>query len=86
MLSQLVGPLFELYGWLIFARLLLSWIRLDFDHPLVTFLYRITEPVLLPARKLIPPAGGIDFSPIIVFVMLRVVRVVVVTLLWRIGL
>ena len=85
-LSRLVGALFELYGWLIFARLLLSWIRLDPYHPIVKFLYRITEPVLKPARQLIPPAGGLDFSPIVVFIVLRLVGNFIVRLLWSAGL
>jgi len=85
-LAPLVSSLFELYGWVIFARLVLSWVRLDLDHPIITFLYRVTEPVLRPARQLIPPAGGLDFSPIIVFIVLRVVGSTVVRLLISIGL
>jgi len=86
MLSRLAAALFELYGWLIFARLILSWIRLDPYHPIVQFLYRITEPVLRPARQLIPPAGGLDFSPIVVFIVLRLVGNFIVRLLWSVGL
>lgn len=85
-LSPLVAALFELYGWVIFARLVLTWIRLDLDHPIVTFLYRVTEPVLRPARQLIPPAGGLDFSPIIVFIVLRIVGSTLRMLLISIGL
>lgn len=85
-LSPLISTLFELYGWVIFARLIISWIRLDSDHPIVTFLYRATEPVLRPARQLIPPAGGLDFSPIIVFIVLRFVGGFVVWMLRSMGL
>lgn len=85
-LAPLVSNLFELYGWVIFARLIISWIRLDSDHPIVVFLYRATEPVLRPARQLIPPAGGLDFSPIIVFVVLRFVGSFLVRLLLSLGL
>lgn len=86
MLSRLLSALVELYGWIIFARLIISWIRLDPYHPIVQFLIRATEPVLRPARQLIPPAGGLDFSPIIVFVVLRLVGNFVVRTLWSIGL
>lgn len=85
-LSPLIDSVFALYGWLIFARLIVSWIRLDFYHPVIQFLYRVTEPVLRPARRLIPPAGGLDFSPIIVFVVLGLVRSFVVRLLFFAGL
>ncbi len=86
LLSPLVRTLFELYGWVIFARLILSWLRIDVDHPIISFLYRVTEPVLRPARQLIPPAGGLDFSPIIVFIVLRIVGNFVVRLLIGVGL
>lgn len=85
-LAPLVGSLIDLYAWLIFARLILSWIRLDTYHPVVQFLYRVTEPALRPARQLIPPAGGLDFSPIIVFVVLRLVRTFLVRFLFSVGL
>jgi len=85
-IAPLVDALFQLYGWVIFARLILSWIRLDHDHPVITFLYRVTEPALRPARQMIPPAGGLDFSPIIVFIVLGVVRSIVVGFLRSIGL
>lgn len=86
MISSLVSALIELYGWVIFARLIVSWFRLDPYHPIVQFLYRVTEPVLRPARQLIPPAGGLDFSPIIVFVVLRIAGSFIVRLLWSLGL
>ena len=85
-LSALVRGLVELYSWMIFARLVLSWLRLDLDHPVITFLYRANEPALRPARQLIPPAGGLDFSPIIVFIVLRVMGDVLQWLLRSIGL
>lgn len=85
-LSALIDSLFTLYSWLILGRLLLSWIRLDSYHPLVQFLYRVTEPALGPARKMIPPAGGLDFSPIVVFMVLGATRIFVVYMLRRIGL
>lgn len=85
-LSQLVSTAFAIYIWLIFARLVVSWLRLDFYHPIVQFLFRITEPALRPIRRLIPPAGGLDFSPVIVFSVLELVHVFVVGMLRRAGL
>jgi YggT family protein len=49
----------------------MSWIRPNPSHPVVQWVYRLTDPVLEPVRRLIPlHAGGIDFSPIIVFLLL----------------
>jgi YggT family protein len=66
---QLLLVVLQLYSWILLARALISWIpNLDPYHPAVQFLYTITEPVLEPIRKLVPPLGGmIDISMIIAF-------------------
>lgn len=65
----LVLLLLQLYSYVLLARALVSWIpNLDPYHPAVQFLYRLTEPVLEPIRKLIPPLGGVmDISIIVAF-------------------
>jgi YggT family protein len=56
-----------IYMYIIIARALISWVNPDPYNPIVQFLYRITEPVLTPIRRLIPIYKiGIDISPIIV--------------------
>jgi YggT family protein len=66
---QLLLIVLQLYSYVLLARALLSWIpNIDPYHPAVQFLYSITEPVLEPIRKLVPPLGGmIDISMIIAF-------------------
>jgi YggT family protein len=66
---QLLLVVLQLYSYVLLARALVSWIpNLDPYHPAVQFLYSITEPVLEPIRKLVPPLGGmIDISMIIAF-------------------
>lgn len=84
-LIYLVDIGFTLYRWLIFARIILSWIpNVDYYHPLVKLLYDVTEPILEPFRRLVPSVGGIDFSPILVFLVLEFVRNAVVRLLFYI--
>jgi len=56
----------------------------DYYHPLVKLLYDVTEPILEPFRRLVPSMGGIDFSPILVFLVLEFVRNAVVRLLFYI--
>ena len=58
----------------ILARILLTWIPIDPFHPIVRILNQVTEPILGPARRIIPPIGGIDFSPIIVLFLLSIVE------------
>lgn len=55
------------------ARVLLSWFpNIDRSNPLVQLAFTITEPVLAPIRSLLPQTGMIDFSPLIVFLIISV--------------
>jgi YggT family protein len=57
-----------LFMWVVIARAVLSWVNPDPFNPIVRFIHNITEPVLYRIRTTIPAVvGGIDFSPIIVF-------------------
>lgn len=86
-LISAISWLFQLYTLLILARVFLSWVKPDpygrpIDHPLVRLLNRVTDPVLVPLQKLIPPIGGtLDISPIAALIILEVVRRIVVMLL-----
>ena len=71
----MIGRLIELYVYVIFARILLSWFPLQSGGAMASiynFLYTITEPVLGPVRRVIPPLGGFDLSPIVVVVGLEI--------------
>lgn len=60
--------------WLvILGRVLMSWIDPTFSNPLGRFLYGATEPILAPIRRVLPRTGMIDFSPLIVLLLLGVV-------------
>jgi len=66
----------EIMGYLIFARVIISWLPIDRDNPIVQFLYQVTEPVLAPVRNLIDRSsmgGGlmVDFSPIVVWLLIE---------------
>lgn len=62
------------YSLVVLASVILSWIRLDPDNPIVRVVEALTEPVLAPIRKVLPDLGGIDFSPMILLLGLRFVR------------
>jgi YggT family protein len=73
-------PLLKLYLFALFGRIILSWFPISPGGALASvyrFLYTITEPVLGPVRRVIPPIGGggmaFDLSPIIVLIVLQVV-------------
>ena len=72
---QFLSILLTILIWAILIRVLLSWIpNLDRGHPAVQLLAQITDPVLEPARRIIPPIGGIDISPIVVLLLLRLLQ------------
>jgi YggT family protein len=54
----------------IFVRALLSWVSSGTHNPMARLLGSFTEPLLAPARRLLPATGGLDLSPIIVFMVL----------------
>ena len=71
-LIQFLTILITILTWAILIRVLLSWIpNLDRSNPLVQLLDQVTSPVLEPARRIIPPLGGMDFSPIVVILVLQ---------------
>ena len=80
-LIQLVDLLFGLYSLAIIARVFISWTRIDTYHPVVQFIYRITEPVLAPLRERIPPMGMMDISPIAALFILLILQKIVVAVL-----
>ncbi len=69
----------------IFIQVILSWVNPGAYNPATVILYRLTEPVLAPARKLLPPIGGLDLSPIIVIIALQMSIILVVTPLTHFG-
>lgn len=76
-LYTFINILFTLLELAILARVLLSWFRVDRYHPVVAFLYQITEPILRPLRNIIPPLGMLDISPIVALILIGIVRQVV---------
>jgi YggT family protein len=84
---RIISLAFQIYEFLILLRVLLSWVSVNpygrvMDHPLVIFLYRITEPVLQPLRRLIPPIGGaLDLTPIVALLLLEFLRQIITRLL-----
>jgi YggT family protein len=70
-LAYVVDAILTIYMWIIIIRALISWVNPDPYNPIVTFLYRVTEPVLRPIRRMIPLGRvGIDISPIIVILII----------------
>jgi YggT family protein len=70
-LAKILHIALNLYMWLIIARAILSWVNPDPYNVIVRFLYNVTEPVLYAIRRRVPVFfGGIDFSPMIVILVI----------------
>ena len=65
-IAYVIETLLNIYMWIIIARAIISWVNPDPYNPIVSFLYRATEPVLFRVRRVIPYMGGIDLSPLLV--------------------
>ncbi len=70
-IAGIVAIFIELYSLVILARVLMSWIKIDPYNPVARAIHDMTEPILVPVRNMLPQAGGMDFSPIIVLIGLR---------------
>ena len=66
-----------IYFWSVIAVVVVSWIAPGSNHPAIQLVAQITEPVMRPVRNLMPSMGGLDLSPIIVFLVLNVLQVVI---------
>jgi YggT family protein len=82
-LFRAVNIAFLVYGALIIARVILSWVRHNPYHPALRFVYEVTDPYLNFFRRFIPPVGAIDLSPIVALFVLDILQRLVFWLLTR---
>jgi YggT family protein len=83
---EIILLVLDLYVWLLIASAILSWLVafnvVNTRNPLVAgiaeFLYRITEPLLAPIRRILPNLGGLDISPIILILLIYLVQKLIV--------
>jgi YggT family protein len=79
-LATTIELIIQLDSFIVLARVLMSWINIDPYSPLARAIYNLTEPVLAPVRNILPPAAGLDFSPIVVILLLQVVGQILVSM------
>lgn len=73
-IANLLNIVCTLYMYVVIARVIISWIRVDPYNQIVQFIYKITEPALQMVRQYVPSLGGLDLSPIIVIILLQFLR------------
>lgn len=75
MIIVLLVRLLDLYGLILFVRILMSWVNPDPHNPIMRFLRSATDPILLPLRRVIPPLGGmIDISPMVALLLIHLLK------------
>jgi YggT family protein len=77
-LPELVSQTIDIFIFAVFARVILSWLNPDPYNPVASLLDSLTEPVMRPARRLLPPVGGLDLSPVLVVIGLVLLRMLLI--------
>ena len=81
-LITLVNDALQLLTLLIVVRAVFTWIpTVDYEHPLVRAIVKITDPILKPVRRLVPPVEGLDLSPLAAIILLWLVGFVLIRVL-----
>jgi len=84
-LGDLLSLLINVFFYAILIMVIISWINPGLHSPVTEILYQLTEPLLRPARRLLPPIGGFDLSPLVVIVILQLLSMVFIKQLTQIG-
>lgn len=77
-LAQLLGLLINVYFFSILIQVILSWVNPGTYNPIAGVLYQLNAPLLNPAQRLIPPLGGLDLSPMVVLIVLKLAEFLLV--------
>jgi YggT family protein len=86
-IAQLLDFLLTAYMWIIIGRAIISWVNADPYNPIVRFLFEATEPILGRIRRMLPiSVGGLDFSPLILILVIMFLQSFLVPTLKHIAL
>ena len=84
-MAQAIHNFFGLLQLVIIIRILLSWFpNINWWNQPFKFLREVTEPILEPFRKLVPPIGGLDLSPIVLFIALGILENIVLSIVYMV--
>lgn len=83
--ADILNAIINVYFYAILVIVIMSWLNPAVHSPIAEVLYKITEPLLMPAKRYIPPIGGLDLSPIAVLLCLQLIVILLVQPLAKIG-
>lgn len=84
-IGQLIELLLNIYWVSILIQIILSWVGPGGHNPLTAILYTLNEPIMRPARRMIPPISGFDLSPILVFIIIGLLKILLVAPIIDLG-
>lgn len=84
-LADCISMVLWIWFWTLLAGVILSWVPVDNRNPAVPLIYQITEPLLAPIRRLIPPMGGLDLSAMVALLLVQVLRILIVLPLYDLA-
>lgn len=76
--AELLALLINVFLFSILIQVIISWVNPGAYNPVMAMLYSLNEPILRPARRLIPPLGGLDLSPLVAAVALQVLKMLLI--------
>ena len=77
--QAVVNLIFETLWWVILGRVLMSWFDPSGNYRISRILYDMSEPILAPARRILPAFGGVDWSPLVTMIVLNLLQGFVVS-------
>ena len=84
-LSFIVGSIGQLYAYVLLLRLLLPWVRADFHNPIAQAILKITSPLVVPLRRVIPAIGRIDSATLLVLFFVLYLTLFLIGLIMQIA-
>lgn len=84
-IAELLSLAINVYLFAIIIEVIISWVNPGMYNAITSILYSLNEPLLSPARRLIPPIGGLDLSPLVVLIGLELVSMLVIAPISDVG-
>ncbi len=83
--AHLLKTILYIYLFIIIVQVIISWINPDAYNPITMIMYQLSEPILRPVRRIIPSAGGFNFSPLIILVIINLLMILLISPLMDVG-
>ncbi len=77
-LTGMLALVLNIYFFALIAVIILSWVAPQTRHPAATLIFQLVEPIMRPMRRIIPSLGGLDLSPIFIFIAINLIKILVI--------